>query len=134
MLRSNEKLKLPWSGRIENDYYLIRDSENKIVTVIQYDIENNGSKIGNFILRSANRKSINDALLDKIENIVLVTGGSILLLVIISILFGIEYSPMLILAGGLLLTASFIYQIRSIQKKQKDKHHIDFSFKSFKSY
>lgn len=112
MIRNNIKLRLPWVGKIEDKHYIIRDSFNRVVAVIPPHLEQQ-KNVGNFILRSTNNKGIKDITLNKIENIVLVAGLIILLLVITTILVDIDYSPMLILGGGLLTTLSYIYLTRT---------------------
>jgi len=116
MSRKNSKLKLPWNGDLENDHYIIRDSDNSIVTIIPSH-RTDSKQLGSFILRASNTKNIKDALLNKIENIVLVAGSVIILLVMVTILLDIDYSPMLILGGGLLTTVAYIGLIHSKSKK-----------------
>jgi len=127
MLRNNAKLKFPWTGSIEEhesgDYYMIRDRENSLVTIIPpHTVDKDIRKIGNFIVRATNNTNIKDHTLDHIENMQIGFGFTIFALVVVNILLDIDYSPMLILAGGFLVSAAQIsYTRMKIKRKQENK-------------
>lgn len=111
MLRNNKIINLPWNGEMNREHFVIKDSKDKIIAVVP-DTCPNQELVASFILNSVNRKAIKDETLDKLENVALVFGTVIILLMLITIMVDIDYSPMLILGGGILTSISYIHLTR----------------------
>ncbi len=112
MMWNDKKLKLPWTSELIDDHFVIRNSNGSLITLIPPHAKNQES-IANFIITSSHNKTIKENMVNKLENIAMVFGMAILLLVLVSILVDIAYAPMLILGGGILITTSYIYSTRT---------------------
>ncbi len=115
MLRNNLKIRLPWVGKLEDEHFVIRDTFDRVVAIVPTQLKNQ-YRVGNYILRVANNRAIKDKTLDKIENIALIFGLVIVLLTTVTILVDIDYSPMLILGGGILTTLAYMQVTRAKAK------------------